>query len=335
MSEPDVADRRFRPPCPGVRGPPCRDGRPLLRLRLVHARLPRWRGGLHHEQWERTSRTERAKASKRSRGPAAVGARTASKTRWRRRAHPRSLRTGSVRSRIAAAARPYGRRPARWCPVASASPESSARASPCPERERDGIARVAGLVPNSNHRARRPMLQLSALRRSPRHRRRGSHVRNARRKGLVNTRGNVSPFGRSPSRRVLHSPRSVSGRSVSPVCCPMTVMTSPCAAGMWRAASRSYDGFRLGQRPRVRPGGKQACPRPARPGPLGLICPPSLVSSRHHRQATGFRPRKRGDSRAFSPPWTFGYARTRRPSRSSCPCGRCTNPRCTHCRASC
>src|SRR5262249_39098407 len=58
-----------------------------------------------------------------------------------------------------------------------------------------------------------------------------SQVRNARRRGLVNTRANVSPFSRSPRRRALRSPRSVSGMSVSPVCCPVRVQAvSPCRA---------------------------------------------------------------------------------------------------------
>jgi hypothetical protein len=47
----------------------------------------------------------------------------------------------------------------------------------------------------------------------------------------VNTPANVSPFSRSPSRRALRSPRSVSGRSVRPVCCPVIVQAvSPCLA---------------------------------------------------------------------------------------------------------
>ena len=53
----------------------------------------------------------------------------------------------------------------------------------------------------------------------------------ARCNGLVNTLLKLSPFKRSPSRRALRSPRSVNGRSVSPVCWPERLhAVSPCLA---------------------------------------------------------------------------------------------------------
>lgn len=47
----------------------------------------------------------------------------------------------------------------------------------------------------------------------------------------MNAGVNGGAFGRSPSRRALGSPRSVSGRLASPVCCPESVqVVSPCRA---------------------------------------------------------------------------------------------------------
>src|SRR5262249_41274176 len=58
-----------------------------------------------------------------------------------------------------------------------------------------------------------------------------SQVRLARCNALVNTLVKVSPFNRSPRRRALRSPRSVSGKSVIPVCWPERLQAvSPCRA---------------------------------------------------------------------------------------------------------
>ena len=56
----------------------------------------------------------------------------------------------------------------------------------------------------------------------------------ARCNGLVNTLAKVTPRSRFSSRRALRSPRSVSGRSVSPVCWPERV----------QAVSRAWPGKR-------------------------------------------------------------------------------------------
>ena len=58
-----------------------------------------------------------------------------------------------------------------------------------------------------------------------------SQVRAARCNGLVKTCAKASPASRCPSRRAFLSPRSVNGKSVSPVCWPVRLQAvSPCRA---------------------------------------------------------------------------------------------------------
>src|SRR6266436_4946125 len=66
-----------------------------------------------------------------------------------------------------------------------------------------------------------------------------SQVRVARCNGLVSTFAKTDPASRSPRRTALRSPRSVSGRSVRPVCWPLIVH----AVSPWRARYSAGSGW--------------------------------------------------------------------------------------------